>query len=165
MKCPIPFARIVVLKGRLFVEFPTSRLARRCPILNWIVARVSAEVVPVFTPRLRLVCFNGKTAGEAQDRIRVLGYKTCVLPSSSGANRRNSTRTHPTLEVNSRLTRTSSRLGFIGVEWRNETQTRIYEVRNRSRNGRTRRGSNPMASRRRQEGFQVCIVWRVSLIR
>jgi double-stranded uracil-DNA glycosylase len=40
-------------------------------------------------PQLALVCFNGEKAGESEERIRSLGYVTCVLLSSSGANRRN----------------------------------------------------------------------------
>jgi double-stranded uracil-DNA glycosylase len=40
-------------------------------------------------PQLALVCFNGQKAGESEERIRRLGYITLVLPSSSGANRRN----------------------------------------------------------------------------
>jgi double-stranded uracil-DNA glycosylase len=41
-------------------------------------------------PRLRLVCFNGKEAAKSEDKIRALTYQTCVLPSSSSANRRDS---------------------------------------------------------------------------
>lgn len=40
-------------------------------------------------PQLALVCFNGQKAGESEQRLRSLGYVTLVLPSSSGANRRN----------------------------------------------------------------------------
>ena len=39
-------------------------------------------------PSLRLICFNGKKAGTSVNSIRNLGYETIVLPSSSGANRR-----------------------------------------------------------------------------
>ncbi|MDM7920203.1 MAG: DNA-deoxyinosine glycosylase [Methanosarcina sp.] len=39
-------------------------------------------------PELRLVCFNGKKAGEYEPLLREMGYDTKVLPSSSGANRR-----------------------------------------------------------------------------
>ena len=39
-------------------------------------------------PKLRLICFNGKKAGEYEYLLRSLGYETKVLPSSSGANRR-----------------------------------------------------------------------------
>lgn len=39
-------------------------------------------------PRLRRVCFNGKKAGASENLLRDLGYLTLVLPSSSGANRR-----------------------------------------------------------------------------
>ena len=39
-------------------------------------------------PNLRLVCFNGKKAGEFEVIIRERGVETKVLPSSSGANRR-----------------------------------------------------------------------------
>ncbi len=41
-------------------------------------------------PNLRLVCFNGKKAGGFEDKIRKHGIETKVLPSSSGANRKNS---------------------------------------------------------------------------
>jgi TDG/mug DNA glycosylase family protein len=40
-------------------------------------------------PQLALVCFNGQKAGQSQELLRRLGYVTLVLPSSSGANRRN----------------------------------------------------------------------------
>jgi len=40
-------------------------------------------------PNLRLVCFNGKEAGQSEEAVRRFGYKTRVLPSSSGTNRRN----------------------------------------------------------------------------
>jgi double-stranded uracil-DNA glycosylase len=40
-------------------------------------------------PTLRLVCFNGKKAVASEELLRGLGYLTLVLPSSSGANRRN----------------------------------------------------------------------------
>ena len=39
-------------------------------------------------PFLRLVCFNGKKAGEFEELFRECGVETKVLPSSSGANRR-----------------------------------------------------------------------------
>ncbi|WP_440954408.1 DNA-deoxyinosine glycosylase [Methanosarcina sp. Mfa9] len=39
-------------------------------------------------PELKLVCFNGKKAGEYESLLRKMGYETKVLPSSSGANRR-----------------------------------------------------------------------------
>ena len=39
-------------------------------------------------PRIRLICFNGKGAAEAEKSLVRLGYHTCLLPSSSGANRR-----------------------------------------------------------------------------
>lgn len=41
------------------------------------------------SPNLRLVCFNGKTSGKYEPVLRAMGYKTKVLPSSSGINRRN----------------------------------------------------------------------------
>lgn len=40
------------------------------------------------TPKLRLVCFNGKKAGKYEPLLREMGYETKILPSSSGANRR-----------------------------------------------------------------------------
>jgi double-stranded uracil-DNA glycosylase len=39
-------------------------------------------------PNLRLICFNGKKAGASEKLLRDLGCLTLVLPSSSGANRR-----------------------------------------------------------------------------
>ncbi len=40
-------------------------------------------------PKIRLICFNGQEAGEAAHVLSRLGYNTTILPSSSGANRRN----------------------------------------------------------------------------
>ena len=40
-------------------------------------------------PNLRLVCFNGKKAGEFEEIFREYEIETKILPSSSGANRRN----------------------------------------------------------------------------
>lgn len=39
--------------------------------------------------QIGLVCFNGQKAGESEELLRSLGYVTLILPSSSGANRRN----------------------------------------------------------------------------
>jgi hypoxanthine-DNA glycosylase len=39
-------------------------------------------------PRVRLVYFNGAAAAEQEESLIRLGYQTCLLPSSSGANRR-----------------------------------------------------------------------------
>ncbi len=36
-------------------------------------------------PRLRRVCFNGKTSGRFECALRRQGYDTCILPSSSPA--------------------------------------------------------------------------------
>jgi len=47
-------------------------------------------ILKTIAPNLRLVCFNGRKAAESEEKLRGVGYKTCVLPSSSGANRRNS---------------------------------------------------------------------------
>jgi double-stranded uracil-DNA glycosylase len=44
-------------------------------------------VLKTRTPKLRLVCFNGREAGRWEEQLRALGYRTMVLPSSSGANR------------------------------------------------------------------------------
>jgi double-stranded uracil-DNA glycosylase len=38
---------------------------------------------------LKLICFNGKEAGKSEICFRMMGYNTHVLPSSSGANRKN----------------------------------------------------------------------------
>lgn len=48
------------------------------------------STLKTIAPRLRLVCFNGKKAAKAEVKVRALGYQTCVLPSSSSANRKNS---------------------------------------------------------------------------
>jgi TDG/mug DNA glycosylase family protein len=39
-------------------------------------------------PSIRLICFNGQGAAEAEESLHALGYETRLLPSSSGANRR-----------------------------------------------------------------------------
>jgi double-stranded uracil-DNA glycosylase len=62
------------------------------------------SVLKTVAPRLKLVCFNGKEAAKADVRIRALGYKTCVLPSSSSANRKNSA---------DRIRRWKSRIGAV----------------------------------------------------
>lgn len=38
---------------------------------------------------IQIICFNGKEAGKIEPCFRLMGYKTKILPSSSGANRRN----------------------------------------------------------------------------
>jgi len=47
------------------------------------------SILKTVAPKLRLVCFNGKEAARSDEKIRGLGYETCVLPSSSSANRKN----------------------------------------------------------------------------
>jgi TDG/mug DNA glycosylase family protein len=39
-------------------------------------------------PKIRLICFNGRKAAQAEASLHALGYETRILPSSSGANRR-----------------------------------------------------------------------------
>jgi hypoxanthine-DNA glycosylase len=39
-----------------------------------------------YAPRLRKLCFNGKTSGRFEPVIRAAGFETLVLPSSSPAN-------------------------------------------------------------------------------
>jgi hypoxanthine-DNA glycosylase len=46
------------------------------------------SILKEMVPKLRLVCFNGKTSGEYEPILREMGYETKILPSSSGANRR-----------------------------------------------------------------------------
>lgn len=46
------------------------------------------KLLKSFAPRLRRVCLNGKGAAVAQPVLRALGYDTCVLLSSSSANRK-----------------------------------------------------------------------------
>jgi double-stranded uracil-DNA glycosylase len=38
-------------------------------------------------PKLKYVCFNGKTAGKYASMLSAMGYKTTILPSTSPANR------------------------------------------------------------------------------
>jgi double-stranded uracil-DNA glycosylase len=38
-------------------------------------------------PKLKKVCFNGKTAGKYASMLAAMGYKTVILPSTSSANR------------------------------------------------------------------------------
>jgi len=45
-------------------------------------------VLKGIAPKLRLVCFNGREAAEAEESLTRLGFQTRHLPSSSGANRR-----------------------------------------------------------------------------
>lgn len=57
-------------------------------------SKIKDEVINQFsilkeiTPKLRLICFNGKTSGRYEPILKKIGYETKVLPSSSGANRR-----------------------------------------------------------------------------
>jgi hypoxanthine-DNA glycosylase len=46
------------------------------------------SILKELAPNLRLVLFNGRKSGEYEPILRKMGYKTKVLPSSSGANRR-----------------------------------------------------------------------------
>jgi hypoxanthine-DNA glycosylase len=46
------------------------------------------SVLKEIAPNLKLVLFNGKKSGEYEPILRAMGYKTKILPSSSGANRR-----------------------------------------------------------------------------
>lgn len=46
------------------------------------------SIIKEIAPKLRLVCFNGKKAGQYEPVLKKMGYKTKILPSSSGANRR-----------------------------------------------------------------------------
>jgi TDG/mug DNA glycosylase family protein len=39
-------------------------------------------------PSIRLICFNGRKAALAKESLHALGYETRLLPSSSGAHRR-----------------------------------------------------------------------------
>jgi hypoxanthine-DNA glycosylase len=52
------------------------------PVLN------DFTILKGIAPGLELVCFNGKAAGAYECTLRYFGYRTLVLPSSSGANRR-----------------------------------------------------------------------------
>jgi len=45
-------------------------------------------VLKAIAPNIRLICFNGKGAADAQEVLSRIGYQTRHLPSSSGANRR-----------------------------------------------------------------------------
>jgi hypoxanthine-DNA glycosylase len=45
-------------------------------------------ILKKLAPKLKIVCFNGKKAGEYEPILKAMGYETKILPSSSGANRR-----------------------------------------------------------------------------
>jgi G:T/U-mismatch repair DNA glycosylase len=45
-------------------------------------------ILKAIAPNIRLICFNGRWAAEAEESLFRLGYQTRHLPSSSGANRR-----------------------------------------------------------------------------
>lgn len=47
------------------------------------------ESLPDKIPKLSLICFNGKSSSRCYNTFEKLGYETIILPSSSGANRRN----------------------------------------------------------------------------
>lgn len=57
-------------------------------------AKIKEEEINQFSmlkelvPSLKLVLFNGRKSGEYESILKTMGYKTKVLPSSSGANRR-----------------------------------------------------------------------------
>jgi hypoxanthine-DNA glycosylase len=46
------------------------------------------NILKSLAPNIRLICFNGKGAAEAEEPLHELGFKTVLLPSSSPANRR-----------------------------------------------------------------------------
>jgi hypoxanthine-DNA glycosylase len=46
------------------------------------------SILKSLAPNIRLVCFNGRGAAEAKESLSHLNYYTELLPSSSGANRR-----------------------------------------------------------------------------
>jgi hypoxanthine-DNA glycosylase len=46
------------------------------------------SILKSIAPNVRLICFNGKGAAEAEELLTRLDYQTRLLPSSSGANRR-----------------------------------------------------------------------------
>jgi hypoxanthine-DNA glycosylase len=46
------------------------------------------SILKEMTPKLKLVCFNGKKSGKYEPILRKMRYETRILPSSSGANRR-----------------------------------------------------------------------------
>lgn len=46
------------------------------------------ESLKAITPNVRMVCFNGQEAAKAEKALTRLNYQTTVLPSSSGANRK-----------------------------------------------------------------------------
>jgi hypoxanthine-DNA glycosylase len=46
------------------------------------------SILKKLAPKLKLVCFNGKKAGEYEPILKAMEYETKILPSSSGANRR-----------------------------------------------------------------------------
>lgn len=85
--------RLVVLRSHHIGLWDTYHNCVRPGSLDSDIADAELNdftVLKNVSPRLCLVCFNGKKAGESENRLRFLGYETCVLPSSSAANRRES---------------------------------------------------------------------------
>jgi len=46
------------------------------------------SILKKLAPNIGLICFNGQGAAEAKKSLVLLGYQTRLLPSSSGANRK-----------------------------------------------------------------------------
>jgi hypoxanthine-DNA glycosylase len=49
---------------------------------------IDFEGLKCTAPNIRLICFNGRKAAGAEASLVRLGYQTCLLPSSSPANRK-----------------------------------------------------------------------------
>jgi hypoxanthine-DNA glycosylase len=54
----------------------------KCPVKN------DFSKLKKTASKIRLICFNGKTSGSHEKDLKELGYKTKILPSSSGLNKR-----------------------------------------------------------------------------
>jgi TDG/mug DNA glycosylase family protein len=59
-------------------------------------------------PNIRLICFNGREAAEAKESLTRLEYQTLLLPSSSGANRKDQV---------GRLSRWEEAIQFIATDF------------------------------------------------
>ena len=81
-------ARLARLRSRGLGLWDTIVACRRQGSLDGAIREAErAEVSRVrrATSALRLVCFNGRTAGRAEPVWRAAGYRTLVLPSTSPA--------------------------------------------------------------------------------
>ncbi len=77
----------VLLRHRIGL-WDVYRVCRRDGALDSAIRGAEANdfsLLGTRAPRLRRICFNGKTAGKYAHSLADMGYDTCVLPSSSPA--------------------------------------------------------------------------------